>query len=170
MSSKIWDSVGTSRIKSWISCSGWAQEQRVRVGQVSLARCRMEQNINSMSRKQNIVWSITRSHQGALHFLTYVEHRMEQNIITPGGTTFSHIYAYMRPHANIIVSGHTSMCVLIPQVYVSTYYHMCPHTTLYCPHTTICVVSSYYYMCPHTSHTTTCVRILPCGCQNKNVC
>jgi hypothetical protein len=130
---------------------------------VSLARCRMEQNINSMSRKQNIVWSRTSSHQGALHFLTYIEHRMEQNISAPGGTTFSHIHAHMCPHADTIVCRHMPACVCPDTtIYVSTYYHMRPHTTLYCPHTTTCVVSAYYYMCPHTSHTTTCVRILPC--------
>ena len=77
------------------------------------------------------------------------------------------ILLYMCPHTTTYVSScaaeeHGSMfsevvaiIPLLQRIYVSSYYHMCPHTTIY--------VSSYYYicvlillyMCPHAQQRST---------------
>jgi hypothetical protein len=86
-----------------------------------------------------------------------------------------------------IAPSYYCICVLIllymcphTTVYVSSYYYMCPHTTIcflillcMCPHTTVYVSSYYYvcvlillYMCPHT---TICVLILLYMCPHTTI-
>jgi hypothetical protein len=63
----------------------------------------------------------------------------------------------MCPHTALCMRPHTTQCVLI-LICVRILLNICPHTAIcvrmllnMCPHNAVCVLTSYYSMCPHTT-------------------